>query len=105
MELNQDTALTILGGGGFGWWLLTKLRKVVQHDESDISTYQVMKETVQQLSEENQRLHKTVAELQQEVAKLHVVIVELTSKLTTYPLSIENQKSIYDLVRQGTDIV
>ena len=101
IDITPETLAALGGGGGFAWWLVSKLRKSVTHDEADRTTYDVMKETVEQLGTENKRLHAVIAELQQEVAKLHLVVAELTNKLTSYSLTSENQKALDELAKEG----
>lgn len=101
IQIDQDTILAALGGGGIGWYLISKLRRALKHDEGDMAAYTAMKETIESLHIENTHLRKSVSDLQQEVAKLHMVIAELTSKITTYALTSENQKALDELAKEG----
>ena len=100
-DIQPEHILGSVGGIGAMVWLFSKIRRMVANDSTDITAQKAMQATMEQLREENGRMHDEVSRLRGEVNRLQEVITNLTGQIAAMSLAMSKNSVEDQLAREG----
>lgn len=104
MNLEMIDHQAILGGAGAagaGVYIWSKMRRVLAHDATDASAHTSMKVAMENLREENTRLHDEVGRLRTEIDRLRETVTSLTTELANMSTAISRNAFEDQMAREG----
>lgn len=103
VPINFDVQSAVGGIGATGAiiWAISKLRRILSHDGTDIAAQAAMKAAMEGLQGENSRLHSEILRLQTEITRLQGVVSTLTSQLVEVNAYMKQNSLVDQMARDG----
>lgn len=104
MNIDMIDSQAILGGAGAagaGVYIWSKMRRVLAHDATDASAHTSMKVAMENLRDENTRLHEEVSRLRTEIDRLRETVTSLTTELANMSTVVCRNAFQDQMAREG----